>query len=315
MKTPVYLLALGLLPCSALQGALIVQTQQDPSNSQLWNNSVVWGGNAVTAGNTYQTALTGTSPNPGGTSFTVNGTVWNIRNNIRDTAGGAPASTTFAGDQLVLSADTRLLMKGRFDVTSTANILMEDDSHIILAPDGNGVANLAGNLTVADSALTAIGVQPNGGNTLNVTSTIAGGAGSTLQLVLHGGSTNQLNVEGDYSGFAGTFYLATSTSPTGAGSSFSFGPGTAPLATFHLTTNPNFTFDLDSDIAFGSVILGESTVLAPGTYDYDALSGLGFGSAFISNGGSITVVPEPSIAALGGAGMLCLLRSRRRGSK
>ncbi len=314
MKTLLPMAVIAISSSTSLHAALFVQTLQNPSNSQLWNDPVVWGGNAVTAGNSYQTALTGTSPDPGGTSFVVNGTTWNVRNNLRDTAGGAPADTTFAGDELILDADTRLLMKGRFGTTSTATIVMQDDSHIILAPDGNGIANLAGSITVADSALTAIGIQPNGGNTLNVTSTIAGGIGSTLQLVLHGGSVNHLNIDGDYSAFAGTFYLGTSTSPTGAGSSFSFAAGSAPAATFQLAPHANFTFDLDTDLTFGAVILGSET-LAPGTYDHDALAGLGFGSSFTANGGSITVIPEPAAAFLGGLGLLCLLGRRRRGLK
>ena len=299
-------------PLSLLQGATISQTNLNPNDSNLWNNSAVWGGNAVGSGNDYETVVGGTAL---GTSFAANGTTWQYYNNIRDTSGASPANTTFAGDSLILVSGSRLLMKGR-NTTSEANIVMRDGSHIILANNGAGSGNLAGQIAVDDGALVAIGLQPHSGgsgNTLNVSSTFTGGVGSTVQLVLHGGSTNHLNITGDISGFNGTFLVSTSSLvSTGAGSTFSFVTGSAPLATLHLLPSANILFNLNQDLAFGSVIIGGDTPLVAGTYTFEDLDSLGYGSAFLSNGGSLTVIPEPSAALLGGLGVLAAAGIRRR---
>lgn len=296
---------------SAAQAATITQTNLNPNNSNLWNNSAVWNGNAVQPGNDYLTAVGAT---PLGTSFAANGKTWQFFNNIRDTSGAAPADTTFGGDRLTLVSGSRLLMKGR-NTTSTVNLVMQDNSHIILANDGAGSGNLAGTIAVASSALTAIGIQPNlsgSGNTLNIASTFTGGTGSTVQLILHGGSTNHLNLTGDISAFGGTFLVVTSTAlSTGPNSTFSFASGIASMATLQLIPSPNIAFDLNSDVAFGSIVIGGDT-LDVGTYTYEDLEVRGYGTVFIPNGGTLTVIPEPSVAAIGGLGLAVIAGRRRK---
>ena len=314
----VFGLSAGLLgSLSTVQAALIQQTAYNPSTST-WNVAAVWGNNAVTAENEYQTVAGNASDI--GTSFTVNGYAWNYRGQVRDypSANNTQSNSPFAGGSLILSGDTRLLMKGRAGYTSAANIVMRDDSHIILAPDSNGgnpaSATLAGTIAVDDGATTAIGLLSNTGSlTFNISSTISGGSGSTLQLALMGNNVNRIFVSGDYSGFTGTFYLGISStgSTAGLGSTFSFASGSALLATLQLIPHANIGFDLDGDVTFGSVVVGEDTLEA-GTYDYAALSALGFGSSFVDNGGSLTVIPEPSSVTLAFLASMAFLRRRRK---
>ncbi len=89
----------------------------------------------------------------------------------------------------------------------------------------------------------------------------------------------------------------------------------APLARPEMATSAtNFRFNLNSDITFGSVIIGGQT-LAPGVYDAAALNGIAAGK-FFDAGGSITVIPEPSVSMLCGAGLGVIgLAYARRGRR
>ncbi len=73
---------------------------------------------------------------------------------------------------------------------------------------------------------------------------------------------------------------------------------------------------LDHNFSVGSLSVAGSSPLAAGTYDYSDLFAAGFGDYFTDDGGTITVVPEPSTAALVAGGLVAgviLLRRRRRG--
>lgn len=301
------------LPMS--HAALVTQTLFNPNTSTFWNNATVWGGTTVESGNDYQ-AQAGTTNIDN--SFTLNSVVWNYHANVRDTSGSAPVSSEFAGDSLIMTANTRLLLKGKNGVTSTADIVLRDDSHIFLAADSGGTnrtATLAGTIAVDNGALVAIGVRSNGGDTLTISSTISGGVGATMVMVLGNGNINHMYITGDYSAYAGTFYLGTPTtgamSATGAGSTFRFASGTAPLATLQLETNANYKYDLSTNASFGAVKIGGIT-LAPGTYDFDDLTDAGVSASFTNGAGTLTVIPETSSAVLGALASAVLLRRRRR---
>ncbi|RYD49065.1 MAG: hypothetical protein EOP85_02330 [Verrucomicrobiaceae bacterium] len=303
---------------SLAHAALVTQTNLNPNTSTFWNNASVWNNTTVEAGNDYQSVAGATDL---GTSFTLDGVAWNYGSNVRDTSGSTPVSSQFAGDRLIMEANTRLLLKGKAGITSTANVVLRNDSHIFHAPDSGGTnrtATLAGSITVNNGALVAMGVRGNGGDTLTVTSTISGGVGSTMVLVLGSGTAgnvNHMRINGDYSAYAGTFYLGTPTTGslgvTGEGSTFSFAAGSAPFATLQLEPNANYKFDLNSSISFGSVAIGADPALPAGSYDWDELDSLGYGASFLNNGGTLTVIPEASSSLLGLLASSLLLRRRR----
>lgn len=305
---------LSLVPLA--DAALILQTAYNPTAST-WTAPALWDGTPMSAANQYQTVAG--NPSDIGTSFTLNGKAWNYRGQVRDypSASATTGNSLFTGGSLILAGDTRLLMKGRAGGTSTADISMLDDSHIQLAPDGNGGAaassTLAGTLSIANNGVTGIGLTSNGGNhTFTISSTISGGVGSTLQLALGGNHVNRIAITGDYSDFAGTIYLGTVATGTGAlGSTFAFAADSAPLATLHVTSNANFKFDLNTNVAFGNVILGTNTVLPVGTYTYSDLNTLGLAGSFVNNGGTLTVIPEPSAVGLAVLASAAFLRRRR----
>lgn len=257
-----------------------------------WNQPSVWGDNAVVDANDYRTTADLIAAQ---TAFVVNGTTWAYTANLRD----AESSSTFGGNSLILSADTRLLGKALGEATSTANIVL-NGGFIHSAPNAGGSSTLAGTLSFAPGVtLGAIGMLANGAGafTFNVASTIVGGSDVVLQLSMDGATrTNHLNITGDISGFLGTIYVSTAADGVGSDSSFSIA-SSAPEATLELATaSTNFRFDLNSQLTFKSVVIaGEA--LPAGTYTYDDLNDLAPGS-FLPNGGSLTVVPEPSVLGL-----------------
>lgn len=303
------LTALGIVASLATtQAAIIAQTNLNPNDANPWNTPAVWNGSTVSSTDDYN-MVAGT--NSLGTSFTVGATAWSFNTNLRDTSGASPTNTTFTGGRLINNALTRILMKGVNNTTSTASIVFNGGGHIIHAPNsggaGNaGTTNLAGTINATTGSTSAIGMIPSGNatNTLNITSTITGSG--TIQLVTTGGTSRTafLNLNGDISNFSGTFLLSTNTGGSDGGapsatSAFSIAAASANLATLNLATaSTRFLFNLNSDLNFGSVIIGTST-LGVGTYTFDDLNTIAPGK-FINNSGSITVVPEPSALLLTG---------------
>lgn len=307
MKTPaaILLTVLGYsLTSVSLHAADVLQSASVPAGNT-WNNTTFWGGNALVSGNNYITAPFGATETP----FTVGSTAWQTAGNMRDAEG----SSTFNGGALVINPNTRLLGKALGGATSTANIVL-NGGFIHSAPNAAGSSTLAGNISFGTGiTLGAIGVLANsaGPFTFNINSTIVGGSDVTLQLTMNGSDrVNHLNLLGDISGFAGTFYVSTANGGVASGSSFSI-QSSAPLATLQLaTTSTNFRYNLIRDTTFGSLIVG-ATTLGAGTYSFADLNAIAPGS-FLDNGGSITVVPEPSAYAAGVIGLLALAAFVRR---
>lgn len=276
-----------VLPASAVFAADIYQSGSVPAGNT-WNNSDFWGGNPVVPENSYITAPFGASE----VAFSVNGVSWQTSGNMRDSEG----SSIFNGGALVINPGTRLLSKALGGATSTANIVL-NGGFIHSAANAAGSATLDGTISFGDGiTLGAIGLIANPNFTFNVASTIIGGPGVTLQLVMNGADrTNFLNVIGDISGFAGTFYVSTADGGVAYGSAFSI-TSSAPLATLQLAVDsPNFLFNVANDITFGSLLLGD-TALGAGTYTVADLDVFAPGKFF--GDGSITVVPEPATTAL-----------------
>lgn len=309
LKSIVSLLAVAAV--SAGHAAVISQTNLNPGAAVGWNDASVWGGNAVVAENEY----TSGSGSTGAVVFAAGGTNWNVFATVRDVG-----SSTFNGGSLIMNSGGRILMKGATGggATSNANIVL-NGGFIQAAPNQGGIANLGGTIN-AQGALNAIGTNPFSGSTLtlNINSTITGSG--TIQFVnggdAGGSRTSHLNIAGDISLFSGKFYLSSSTSNNNVavGSDFSI-LNSAPLATLEMATSTtNFRFNLNSNITFSSVIIGGQT-LAPGVYDAAALNGIAAGK-FFDAGGSITVIPEPSVSMLCGAGLGVIgLAYARRGRR
>jgi hypothetical protein len=283
---------------SAGHAAVISQTNLNPGAAVGWNDASVWGGNAVVGTNDY-TSVAGAST---GTAFAAGGTTWSVLGTVRDVG-----SSTFNGGSLIMNSGSRLLMKGATGggAASSVNLVL-NGGFIQAAPNQGGTAILGGTIN-AQGALNAIGTNPFSGSTLtlNINSTITGSG--TIQFVnagdTGGSRTSHININGDISLFSGKFYLSSSTSNNNVavGSDFSI-LNSAPLATLEMATSTtNFLYNLNSNITFASVIIGGQT-LAPGVYNASALNGIAAGK-FFDAGGSITVVPEPSVSMLCGIGL------------
>ncbi len=139
---------------------------------------------------------------------------------------------------------------------------------------------------------------------------VAAGSPNTTNL------SSTISFTGDLSGFTGTFNLGGGTRTGGAkDATLDFGQDYfLPGVTLRMGEFASFDFlNLDQDLTFGSFSFA-STSLTAGTYSAETLNGLfGNGSQFIDLGGTLTVVPEPSAAALlAGAGCVLAVLGRRR---
>ena len=295
-------LAFLALPVLQASAAVIIQTANDGSNNN-WNLDTIWGGATPTSGNTYVT----------GTGFAAAGATnlgVSVTGRIRDIGG-----TPFAGDSLTIVSGSELLLKNQA-TTSTANIIL-NGGVIRFAPDGNSAATLAGNLNVAAESYL--------GTNIGVIATFTVASALTGNSILHvsAGSPNTTNLSstisftGDLSGFTGTLNLGGGTRTGGAkDATLDFGQDYfLPSVTLRMGEFASADFlNLDQNLTFGSFSFA-STSLAAGTYSAETLNGLfGNGSQFIG-GGSLSVVPEPSAAALlvgAGCGLVVLGRRRRR---
>lgn len=333
MKTPPKLQAF-FLPALASCSLLTVSPAQAETIAQAgnagastgWNTPSIWGGSAPSPGNDYVTTATGTLT----LIYTLNGIAWNQAQwSVRDVVDSVNGvSTTFDGDRLILQENTSLNARSTGGSTQTVNLVFDGGMYRgnVGSAGATRSTSLAGTIGFnTPTTIAAMGtLSPNDGNsfTLNINSTVTGGAGNVLQLTMNGGMnrTAFVNLNGDLSGYFGTIYAGVSTAGINAGvadtSRFSI-TSDAVNATVQLDyTTTNFGYDLVGDVTFGALRLGsgEGTEVAAGIYDLDALNGLAGGNYF-HGGGTITVVPEPSTVALCAVGLMggiALLRLRPR---
>lgn len=321
-------LAGSLLVTPAGMAATVNQTANSSLTTTGWNTATLWG-STPSAGNDYvSTAGTGST-----NIYTLNGTAWNQASwSVQDTTtGSASVSSTFGGDRLILSANTTLNGKANGGSTQTVNLVFNGGfyrGNSASTSNPSRSSTLDGTIVFnAPNTAGAIGVfSPDNNNsfTLNVDSAITGGAGNLLQLTMNGGGTNRsafLNLNGDLSGFFGTIYAGVSTVGINLGvtnaSRFSITTD-ASFATVQLdTTTTNFGYNLGSgNVTFGALRLGSGAGTAvTGNHVYTAsdLNGLAGGTYFYGTG-TITVVPEPGVTAVGAVallGALVLLRARK----
>lgn len=313
----------GILSLSAAQAELINQTASGISQVG-WNDPALWDNTAPTGANDYQTT-------PGlasaATDLTINGQTWFYTAQLR-TAINVDSSrngdSIFDGNSVIVNTNTRIIGKTRNDATMTANIVL-NGGYFYQSPDNTAGtpqnATLAGTISFGpDASIGAIVIRTNssGTGTLTVTSSISGGANTTLQLGMHGGLGNQLTLTGDMSGFFGTIYAGiTGVFTTDPNSFFSIQTD-AVNATLQLDAwaNVNFRYDLGSaNQSFAAVTLNptaETPVhLAMGqTYTAEQLNELIGGESKFFGAGSITVVPEPSPLALGAVAIVGVVAMR-----
>jgi PEP-CTERM putative exosortase interaction domain len=291
---------------------------QIANSTQGWNSADYWGAPA-TAGNDYF-SLPGFGQQT--TAAETNGYLWTYNSTVRDNTDPG-SNSTFAGDSLTLVSNTRLLGKVVNGSTSTVNLVF-GGGFFFHGGNTPGSATLAGTIRFADGInLGAIVLNPNGTVNplvLTINSAVIGGSADTLQLTLMsegsspgtGNRIGHLIFAGDLSGFAGTIWVGTSDSGTGASSFYSV-RSSSVLATLALDpATHNFRYELATDETFGSLVIGD-TILDPGTYSAEDLNAtFGTGEQFFGEG-SITVVPEPSTFALFGvAGILAGTAALRR---
>lgn len=319
LPTPFLAATVCSLLSAPLATAATVDQVQNPTSNQGWNTSTIWNEDPA-PGNDYRVSpdlMTSVTP------YIVNGTSWTVTGQVRDVSDANAAarteSTTFGGNSLIVPANTRILGKSTGGSTQTVNVVLDGGLYHQGGPTNNAIpsSTLAGTITFGSANLGALGVSAGGASfTWTINSTIIGGADKTLQLTMgntlaNASRMNFLNVTGDLSGFSGTLYLGVSTGGvndggTGAGSSFSISSN-ATLATVQLDTSTNnFQYDLGSgNVTFGALSLGsgEGTPVSYGVYDMSQLNALAGGNFFIG-AGTITVVPEPSTAALGSLALI-----------
>jgi hypothetical protein len=309
--SPVRLLAVSLGLClsgtlTTLQAAPITMVQSNNTSGQSWLTVGSWSNNAApSAGNTYFVT---------GTTFTVR------------TPQTGPASYTFGGDSLTIN-NGRFL----FATLGGGNITV---GNLTLTNGGmfaNGTAGstqiLNGGLAINGSAyvrLHNVGAEP--ARNITIASQITGsgnvgliqkgtltlsGAGNTFSGIWTVGGTGVTTPDGTFSNSSTVIstLVGSSAGSLGTDSSVSLNIWSRLDLNYDWTTSGSLALasnggsataiimTLDQNITVGALSVAGFS-FGTGTYDYNALSTLGYADYFTNSGGSITVVPEPHSLAL-----------------
>lgn len=317
---PVVLAAvLVMAAATGVHAAPITMVQSNNTSGQSWLTTSAWSNNqAPSVGNSYFMT---------GTTFTV-----------RTPQSGSP-SHTFGGDSLTVN-NARLL----FATLGGSDIIINNLTLMNGGMMSNGTTSLQvlqGTLAIDGSAF--VRLHTNGaesGRNITINSQISGsgnvgllqkgtlsltGAGNTFAGTWTVGGTDVTIPDGTYSNSASLISTldASSVGSLGVNSNVTLNIWSRFDVDYDWTTAGALTLasnggnasaiimTLDQNITVGSLSIAGS-LLDAGTYDYSALSNAGFGDYFTNNGGSITVVPEPSAIALLAAGSMSIVIWRRR---
>lgn len=278
MKKAAFILAGMALPMTG-HSAIITQTS---GGSADWTDPAVWDGNPISAADDYVTDLAGGAY-------------------LRMSASGG--DSTFVGNSLTVT--TRALLKTQ-DATTTLNgDLILDGGWFSFAANGAGPwasTFAASNFNVVSSSTMSLGAFHND-TTIDSILTGAGDLLLYLENAPHVDPDQTITFNG-INGFTGAF---TVTEKLGV----AFGTNYAFSNTFTLQDADSFLIvNSGQTLTFDEGGLVDSNgVVAPGSYSGASLDALG--GNFLNNGGTVLVVPEPSVALLGGLGFLGLLRRRR----
>jgi len=288
--------------------------QSNSASGSSWLNTASWSNAAApSAGNTYfvtGTTFTVRSPQSAAASYTFGGDSLTV-NNARllfATLGGSNITvnnlTLTNGGMLSNGTTATQVLQGTLAINGSAFVRL----HTVGAETGRNItiaSQISGNGSVGliqKGTLSLTGV----GNTFNGTWTV-GGIGvtipdgtysnsSSLISSLVGSSAGSLGVDSNvtlniWSRFDVNYDWSTAGALTLASNG---GSATAIIMT------------LDQNITVGALTVAGFS-FGSGTYDYNALSTLGYADYFTNNGGSITVVPEPhsvALLALGSVGVM-----------
>lgn len=256
-----------------------------------WNAAASWGGTAPTSDNDY---VLNPSVGSGGTAGL-----------LRGPAGAA--NSVFLGGSLTLPTGTTLLMKTQTSVTNPEPNFAQVNGPITF--DG-GLLNLGPNAaTNASMIATQFIITANGasfqsgfsGRNLTLDGTLTGVG--PISIIGNGGTrvvtfTDLLSYTGDIT--------VSQDMGLAFGMSYTFSGGldlTTAASTLKVNSGQILTF------TEGNLVDFVNGAVPAGTYtgsDLDAL-----GANYTNNGGTIVVVPEPSVALLSALGLLGLVRRRR----
>lgn len=189
---------------------------------------------------------------------------------------------------------------------ATVGNLIVDGATIATSASGAG---LAGGITVNSSSYFGTGNT----HVTTITSSISGAgtlylrsSDTTPTLTFGGGATA-------FDNFTGTMNIGWADNEGGIGRLLVDFNDAYNIANIVMNTGTGFTADIlnfDAAVTVSSFIFG-ATSLAEGTYDETQLDAYFGTTDRFTGAGSLTVVPEPGAALLGGLGMLALLQRRR----
>jgi hypothetical protein len=295
-------LTTGLLALPTAHAALFIQTVASGSTTTEWNDAI-WGTPAAapTSGNTYQTAA-GLSA----ASSSLLGSANDLTGRVRAYAGGN-GNPTFAGSSITVVGATELLVK---DAGTYNAAIVLNGGILRFSPNAGANATMTGSITVGSNSV--LGSVQSFASTFTIASTLTGS--STLRLAT-GTATNQTITFDDglgtsLNGFAGTLDIGGGTTRAIVDFNQAYQMGLAGMAMGGYSTAD--ILNLDANISLASFKFAANPTLAAGTYTTSQLNGLYGNGAQFTGAGTLTVIPEPTAALLGGVALLGLLRRRRR---
>ena len=214
------------------------------------------------------------------------------------TAGGTP--NVFNADELQINGTLRTTHAGGTPLTVNDLVLNNGGTLYGFGPNTTKVI-VDGTLTLNDGGILRSRNQNN--RTLKIEADSVVGSGTITVNTEGNFIENSIDIDTpDISGFTGTFLIDGGSDNV---EGFDIIQDIAPANSSFGLEIVESLFRLTGDVAVTSLIVDGDPALAPGTYNFGDLSGLGYGAFFSDEGGTITVapavsatVPEPASAAI-----------------